>query len=115
MANEPVVGELLPVPYVPAPEQPGGVGTPVTDPVQMVSEKNGFYYPACGHSINSYDVSCEVAGGAPYGAGPYGAGNYSQQGQASAIVKCPICGYVQQIITPASAFYNMPGQQILLA
>lgn len=90
------VGDLIPIPYLPKPSQPGGPGTPITDPVQTVYEKNGFYYPGCGHSINSYDVVREAVDGIP-----------------SAIARCPICGWVEIIFTPASLFDNMPGSQIL--
>lgn len=89
---DPILGELLPVPYLPSSSQPGGPGTIVTDPTQTVQEKNGFYYPGCGHSVNSYDVSRSAVGGVP-----------------SAIVKCPVCGYVEQIYTPYTIFDNLQG------
>ena len=88
---DPFLGELLPVPYVPTPSQPGGPGTVVTDPVQNIQELNGYYHPGCGHSVNSYDVARAAVGGIP-----------------SAIVKCPICGYVEKIFTPYTLFDNLP-------
>lgn len=88
---DPVIGELLPVLYLPKSDQPGGIGTVVTDPTQTVEEQNGLYHPGCGHSVNSYDVSRAAVGGI-----------------TSAIVKCPICGYVEAIFTPASLFDNLP-------
>ena len=96
--SDPQVGQLLPIPYLPTPSQPGGPGTPITDPVQVFSEKNGYYYPGCGHSINSYDVVGDSVGGVP-----------------SAIVRCPLCGFIQKIFTPRSLFDNMPGSQVLVA
>jgi hypothetical protein len=91
MAN-PILGALYPAPYLPKSKQPGGPGTPVVDPTQTVEEKNGYYYPGCGHSVNSYDVQQTSVNGIP-----------------SKLVTCPICGFLQAIITPASDFDNIPG------
>ncbi len=77
---DPVVGELRPVSYGLICAQPGGVGTPVTDPTNSVGEINGKFFPGCGHSINHWDIEQVVEGGT-----------------AKKLIKCPQCGYVQSI------------------
>ena len=69
--------------------QPGGPPNPVTDPAQTTDEHTGDFYPGCSHSIRSWDVKFAAVEGIP-----------------SALVCCPICGYLQKIITPASDLYN---------
>lgn len=90
MANV-VVGQLDPVDYVPKPVQPGGIGTPVTMPTQTVAEHNGRFMPGCGHSIMAYEVDHIAISGVP-----------------SALVKCPLCGWIQSIWTPASLLDQIP-------
>ena len=88
-----VIGQLLPLPYLPPFSQPGGIGTP-TFPQQAENERQGMFFPGCGHSIMEYDVRCGKVDGQP--------------SAPSAIVCCPLCGYVQDIITPYQAFLDMP-------
>jgi len=112
MSSSPVVGQLIPEPYQPTPKQPGGPGTPVTDPTQKVDEKTGMFSPGCGHSINSYDikqlsVDQTVTG---YGVGNYGTGPYGVSQTKSVAMKaavCPVCGWIQQIL-PVADFDNSP-------
>lgn len=82
---DPVVGELYRPPgtFRQPCIQPGGVGTPVTDPTQTVEERTGKFAPACGHSINSWDIFRAAVGGVP-----------------SALITCPLCWYIQSIVTP---------------
>jgi hypothetical protein len=86
---DPTVGSLAPVSFVPPPYQPGGPGTPVVFPFETVNnflnEKTGMFYPGCGHSIMHWEIAWCSVGGVP-----------------SAIVKCPLCGYINSIWTPAS-------------
>lgn len=81
---DPVLGQLLPEPYQPAPKQPGGIGHIVTDPSQTVGEKNGMFAPGCGHSINSYNIQQSSVGGV-----------------AKKLATCPLCGWVQAILPVA--------------
>jgi hypothetical protein len=98
---DPVIGTLYVKPGVPQPPrytQPGGQGTPVvpTQPPQPQpvtqppyvgppQEHLGRFFPGCGHSIMSYEVVYVAVGGVP-----------------SAALLCPMCGYVQNLYTPAS-------------
>ena len=83
---EPVVGDLLPEPYQPKPKQPGGPGTPVTDPTQTVGEHVGMFMPGCSHSINSYNIQQTTI-----------------DGIQQILACCPMCGWVQRIL-PATTF-----------
>lgn len=53
----PVVGELFGsdlVGIIPQPVlQPGGPGTPVTQPTQTIGSLNGQWFNPCGHSVNN--------------------------------------------------------------
>lgn len=103
MSSSPVLGQLLPEPYQPTPKQPGGIGTPVTDPAQKVDEKTGMFAPGCGHFINSYNIqqmTVYVASGA-FGVGLFGTGLFgvgTLVPTAKKVATCPMCGYVQQIL-----------------
>lgn len=104
--GDPVLGELFnydltePNGFVTQYTQPGGPGTPT-----FPQDANGspsiitgipfeigtaqFIVPYCGHSINTADITFAAVGGVP-----------------SAIVRCPRCAIVAQIITPASLLYT---------
>jgi hypothetical protein len=81
---DPVLGQLLYEPYQPKPYQPGGIGTPVLDPVQQVDEKTGMFVAGCGHWFNSYNIQQD-----------------SIEGVAMKLACCPLCGYVQRILSVA--------------
>lgn len=82
--------------YPPA-KQPGGLGTPVTDPKQQLgstspnkpdilfpmNEYTGRFRAGCGHSFNNFEVLKEAVNGIP-----------------SALIVCPLCKYVTRIVTP---------------
>lgn len=73
----------------PAPVQPGGIGTPVTSPVQTDGEKLGLWVAGCQHWFNHWDVhTCALSG------------------VQSALICCPLCSYVQRIITPYSDIHT---------
>lgn len=64
--------------------QPGGVGTPVTQPVQTIGEHNGQYVFGCGHSVNHAEYF-----------------QYADaQGTRWSGVRCPLCFYVVQTEIP---------------
>jgi hypothetical protein len=93
----PLVGQLLPGDGAyPVPHQAGGTGTPVTTWTNTPGEKTGKFYPACGHSINSWDIHFLAAQGIP-----------------SAFICCPQCLYIQKILTPASQLYSQANQIII--
>lgn len=69
----------------PTPVQPGGAGTVVTAPTQTTDEHTGDFFPGCSHSIRSWDIRIRAVNGC-----------------LSALICCPLCQYVQRIITPAS-------------
>jgi hypothetical protein len=95
-----VVGELFNgdlLAMYPKASQPGGIGTPVTDPVQTVTEQNGRFRPGCGHSIMSYDCIMSSVNCTP-----------------TMVIRCPVCGYVQRLMAPAD-FYNNTTNPILQA
>jgi hypothetical protein len=77
------VGALFPESYQPIYTQPGGIGTPVV-PQQEVGELTGIYRSPCGHSLNSWETAWATV-----------------NGSQMAIVKCPLCGYINNIYTPA--------------
>ena len=86
---DPSVGSLQPVSWLPPPYQPGGPGTPVIFPAETVNtqlnEKTGMFFPGCGHSIMHWEISWDSLGGQPV-----------------ALVKCPLCGWINSIWNPAS-------------
>lgn len=69
----------------PQAQQPGGTGTPVTAPTQTSGEQLGMWVAGCGHFFVNWEVySAQI------------------QGQTSGIITCPLCGFVQRIVTPYS-------------
>ena len=105
-------GQLYPsdIAYPPA-QQPGGLGTPVTDPTQKIgpttntkpdllfpmNEFTGRFRPGCGHSINSYEIIEAAVNGAP-----------------AALICCPLCRFIQRIITPYDAIHDDLINQIII-
>lgn len=87
---DPVLGQLLPEPYQPFPKQPGGIGTPVTDPTQKVDERTGMFVAGCNHWFNSFNIQQGSVGGV-----------------AMKLACCPVCGYLQQIL-PVVTFDSDP-------
>lgn len=91
MITDPVVGQLFNsdlVAFLNAAKQPNGVGTPVTDPTQAFGERIGKWFPGCGHSFNNWDIaSCAVGC------------------TTAALIRCPMCGYVQRILVPYSLIH----------
>lgn len=85
-----VVGQLLVGDGAyPPPLQPGGIGTPVTSPIQTDGEKLGLWTGGCGHWWNHFDLrSVQI------------------NGVTSCLVVCPICLYVLRIIQPYSAIHS---------
>jgi len=69
--------------------QPGGIGTPVTMPAQTDGEKLGLWVFGCGHFFINIDVFSVSIGGVP-----------------SALLCCPVCLYIQRIVTPFTDIYN---------
>ena len=69
-------------------QQPGGTGA-ATFPQQQIGEKLGMFTAGCGHFFNNWMVL-----------------NRAFLGQFSAYICCPICGYVQNIVTPQSLIYT---------
>ena len=92
--------------------QPGGVGTLVYPQPQQYSPENyqGYQqsqmsYPAlysagCGHFFNCYSIQ-EVF--------------QPSSGDQVALVLCPQCGYVQQVIDPFSSFENYEDTPLVIA
>lgn len=85
----PVVGQLFPPDdtlgnYT----QPGGIGTPVF-PAQPIGEKIGLWTAGCEHWFNAWYIQSATV-----------------CGDRSAIITCPVCGYVQQIVTPFDLIYT---------
>lgn len=81
---DPQVGQLWPLgDDYPTPVQPGGPGTVVTSPPQDIGEKIGMWTTGCGHFFNNWAIYKVAVGGVP-----------------SALVCCPLCGYISRIITP---------------
>lgn len=87
---DPFIGELLLEPYIPPAVQPGGPGTPVTDPTQKPGELTGMFTAGCSHFFNNWNIRQAAVNGVPM-----------------KIATCPLCGYVQSILTVA-AFDNNP-------
>lgn len=82
------VGELYPTEYYPKFQQPGGIGTP-TFPEQQIGEKLGQFSAGCGHFFQNWYVPSSAYLGIP-----------------SCYICCPICGWIQQILTPQSLLYT---------
>jgi len=69
--------------------QPGGIGTPVTMPVQTQGENLGLWVAGCGHWFTNWDIfSAQISG------------------QTSALICCPVCYYIQRVITPYSLIHT---------
>jgi len=109
MASNPQIGQLQPQHAgYPTPSQPGGIGTPVTDPTQPCTvypnggppptaytpqtnptpynERAAMFFPGCGHAIRSWEVRWDAV-----------------NGEQMALICCPLCGYLQDILTPEAA------------
>lgn len=92
----PIVGTFFnPRTYIPRFSQPGGVGSP-TFPQEATGELLGQWMAGCSHSFNSWEVAAA-----------------SSCGTQVAVVQCPICSYVQQIISPYSAINQWPNDIIM--
>lgn len=97
----------------PKAQQPGGPGTAVTAPFQpaaasppvenptaptvpfyvgLPNEKLGRFFAGCGHSFNSWEVVIDTVCGQPQ--------------QPCALTLCPLCGYIENIYSPASVLLN---------
>lgn len=82
-------GELLePNDAYPLFLQPAGPGT-ATYPQQPIGEKLGMFTASCGHFFNNWMVL-----------------NRAYLGIFSAYICCPICGFVQRILTPQNLIYT---------
>lgn len=101
---DPQVGAIFPRDDAyPVPQQPGGVGTAVTNMPQagvvpqgvpeMVAGvpqiPMGLWIFGCGHWTNTIDVRRAAVGGVP-----------------SSIFCCPLCSYVARIVTPADSIMD---------
>lgn len=77
-----LIGRLFPVSYIPQPQQPGGIGTPVTMPTETIGEQlAGFLRPGCNHATNHWEIV-----------------RLSHAGVSYVLKKCPTCGYVQDVM-----------------
>ena len=81
MAVDPVVGQLLSLPYYAQCSQPGGIGTPAL-PSPTVGQMVGMFFPGCGHSIRSWDIRQASITGVP-----------------TKLICCPVCGFIQAFKT----------------
>ena len=96
--NVVLVGQIFkPDDAYPTFAQPGGIGTP-TFPQQQVGELIGMWFAGCGHSFNHWMILCISLG----------------CGQ-SALIECPICSYIQRIITPYSLIQDNEANYIIVA
>jgi hypothetical protein len=75
-------------------ETPSDEGLPVSDTGTPYELGMGFNTAACGHWFAVFSISFASVGCVP-----------------SALVLCPLCGFVVQIITPASLLYSDPGYE----
>src|SRR5271165_5196933 len=92
MSSFPVVGVIWnPPSYSPPFTQPGGPGTAVF-PAQAVGELLGQWTDGCGMSFNNCMVGSATG----------------QDGGQVAVVMCPLCRYVQELIEPYSAIQSFP-------
>jgi hypothetical protein len=107
MAYVPTIGTLYPKNHegYPKPQQPGGIGTQVTQPIQPsntvyqpftpatnpipVNERSAFFFAGCGHCFRSWEVIQDSVNGAP-----------------AALLCCPLCNYVQAIYQPPSVILD---------
>lgn len=87
----PIVGTFFnPKNYLPPFTQPGGRGT-VTFPQEQTGELLGQWMLGCGHSMNNLEI-----------------GSASSCGVQVALILCPLCSYLQNLINPYSAIYSYP-------
>jgi hypothetical protein len=115
MAHQYVVGELYNGGKVNGQQvwsQPGGVGTLVYPQPQALSPENNMgyqqsvmSYPAlysagCGHFFNIYEIF-EVLS--------------PSDGHQVALVACPQCSYIQEIIDPYSQYQNYEDTPLVIA
>lgn len=92
----PVVGQIFPLDNtVVRYTQPGGIGTQ-TFPQQQIGEMIGLFVSPCGHWHNGWVVQSAAVCGVQ-----------------SAVITCPLCSYVVQIITPFDLIYTAPYQYII--
>jgi hypothetical protein len=85
--------------------QPGGPGT-IVYPQQQIGEQIGLWVEGCAHWFNSWDVR-ENAWNPPSFIFAYVV--------PSAFVLCPLCGYVQRIITPFDLIQDPVANPIIFA
>lgn len=81
-----ILGQLYPNDgTTPVPQQPGGPGTPVTMPIEQPGEQLGNWTAGCGHFFQNWMIySAQI------------------QGVTAALIVCPMCLYLQRIVTPYS-------------
>ncbi len=85
--------------------QPGGPGTTVY-PQQKFGEQVALFVAGCGHWFNHWNVEKNNFNPPSYDV------NFTE---ISAFMLCPLCGYVQRIITPYDEIYDSVSNYILLA
>ena len=94
---DPVLGTIYnpDLTYLPTFTQPGGAFTPVF-PQQDPGEMLGLWVGPCGHWFNHWDVI-----------------RASVAGQPSSIMRCPLCGCVARIYTPADLIYTFENEFLI--
>lgn len=80
--------------YLPTFTQPGGQGT-AAFPAQQSSELLGQWTAGCGHSFNHWAIYSD-----------------SCNGVQTALITCPVCGYLQNQISPYSDIHTYPNEII---
>jgi len=87
-------GQTLPAQQsgTPYSEEPSDAGLPVPDTGTPYELGMGLNVCADGHWFNCWDITFTTVNCGP-----------------AAIVRCPLCGYIQEIISPASRLYTDPG------
>jgi hypothetical protein len=93
MSSVPVVGQIFNPPgYLPPFTQPGGIGSPVY-PAQSSGElaTSQWIMNYCNHGCNNFLVQAATL-----------------NGQQVALILCPLCQTISQIISPFSAIYSFP-------
>lgn len=85
--------------------QPGGPGTNVF-PQQQQGEQVALWVAGCGHWFNHWDVRENNFNPPSFDV------NYTE---LSAFLLCPLCGFVQRIISPYDGIYDNISNYILLA
>jgi hypothetical protein len=102
MGSPYILGALYPdsTDVYPVFTQPGGPGTQAF-PAQPIGERMGLFSSSCLHWFNAWRVQFT---------------SYVDNEDVIhqiALVQCPLCGNLQQIIDPASAIYTAPYEYIL--